>query len=228
VIKGFLQSTLFSKTLVALTGAVLVGFLIAHLSGNLLLYLGADTFNAYGQSLKDMPAVVWGARFILLIAIVIHIYATITLTNLNKNAKPIGYAKPQYVSTKFSGRMMFIAGITILAFVIYHLPHYTLGWIQPEYFSFKDSMDRHDIYTMTVMGFRNPIISLFYIVAMLGVGVHLHHGIRSMFQTMGIYGEEINKKIEKVSLAITILVTFGFISIPISVLVGIIGKSVNL
>ncbi|MDC1067977.1 succinate dehydrogenase cytochrome b subunit [Candidatus Kapabacteria bacterium] len=217
------RSVIFAKVVVALTGLVMVGFIIGHTSGNLLIFVGQDAINTYAQGLKDIGAALWVVRSALIISVVLHIYYTLKLTALNKAAKPIGYKKTTYKRSTFASRNMTILGLTILFFIIYHLLHYTFQVTHPQFKDLQDSLGRHDVYNMIVAGFQNPIICIFYILGVLGLGYHLRHGIQSMIHTIGLNSDSAKKYSNLFAKLITIFAVVGLGSIPISVLIGLVG-----
>lgn len=231
MLSNFLKSTILSKILVAITGAILILFIIAHTSANLLVYINPDAFNAYGAGLRKLGALLWVARGGLLLAVLVHIIATIRLTIYNKTAKPIGYTVTGYVTSTFSSRTMVVAGLTLLCFIIYHLLHFTLGVTNPEFMTheFKTILhgeEVHDVFKMLVLGFRNPLVSGFYILAVSGLGLHLNHGVKSLFHTLGIAGPVFTPTIAKISTAFAIILCGALISIPISVMLRIVGANI--
>ena len=220
------NSLIISKMLVAITGLMMVGFILGHTAANVLVYLGPDLgrelLNAYGAGLRETPLLLWGARGGLIIALIVHVLLTIKLVMLNKSAKPVSYKVKNHKRANFASQGMAIFGLVILFFLIYHLMHYTFGITHPEFMEYVDAKGRHDVYRMVITGFQQPIISVFYVVAVIGLGFHLKHGIQSMIHTLGITSNKImvitNKVSNLLSIAITILLAF----IPISILLGLV------
>lgn len=217
------KSVIFAKAVVAITGLAMVGFIIGHTSGNLLMYVGPDAINAYAQGLRDLGPGLWVARIVLLISVILHIYYTLKLTAMNREAKPVGYKKKTYKRTTFASKNMTILGVTILAFLIYHLLHYTFQVTHPQYAEWEDALGRHDVYRMVVAGFNKPIISIFYVIGVLGLGYHLRHGIQSMVHTLGFNGDSTKKYANLFAKLITAFSVIGLGSIPIAVLLGLVG-----
>jgi succinate dehydrogenase / fumarate reductase cytochrome b subunit len=151
----------------AISGALLLVFLVVHMSGNLLVLKGPDAFNDYGHFLKTHPQLLWPARIGLLVLFVLHIYLGISLARENRAARPTPYASKNTVQATLASRTMALTGLLILAYLIYHLLHFTIGVVQPQFFSGVDGQGRHDIFTMFVLGFRDPIIFASYVVAQL-------------------------------------------------------------
>jgi succinate dehydrogenase / fumarate reductase cytochrome b subunit len=223
--RGFLQTSVGKKSIVAITGALLLGFVIAHMLGNLQIFLGADRINSYAKTLQDLGGLLWVARIGLLVAFVVHIAMAIKLTLENKAARPVPYAVNKVHHATLASRIMPYTGTVILAFVIYHLLHFTLASFNPEYKQLMDDQGRHDGYKMVIAGFSNPLSSLFYILAQaclaLPIG-HLSHGIFSIFQTLGVNHPNIDGRIKLASFGVSMVIFLGNSSIPVAVLAGVI------
>ncbi len=226
---GFLKSNILSKFVVAITGLILVGFIIGHTLGNLLIFAGPEALNTYAVGLKDLGPGLWVVRIVLIVAFILHIITTINLVRQNKKIAT-GYKVSNYKASTFSARFMGYAGLTVLFFVLYHLAHFTLGFVDASTFGMETTLENgrvvHDVYSMVVIGFRNVIVSLFYILAVSFLGLHLKHGIHSMFQTLGIHGKKFTPMIQKVSAIVAIIIVISLISIPISIMLGIVGGQV--
>lgn len=216
----FWHSSIGKKIIVAVTGIVLVGFLLGHLSGNLLMYVGADAFNEYAAFLHSMlhGAGVWIARIVLLTCLVLHVAATIGLVVANKEAKGPNYENPETSVASGSSRIMIWSGLTILAFVIFHILHYTVR-IDSELANLGDN---GDAYGMVVLGFKSIWVSLFYIIAISLLCSHLSHGVASIFQTLGLRTRGNAALINNFAKIYTAIIWVGFVSIPVAVLTGII------
>jgi succinate dehydrogenase / fumarate reductase cytochrome b subunit len=217
------RSVIFAKVVVAITGLIMVGFMIGHTSGNLLMYVGQDAINAYAQGLRDLGAGLWAARAVLIVSVLLHIYYTLKLTALNKSAKPIGYKKKTFKRSTFASKNMTILGVTVLLFLIYHLAHYTFQVTHPEFKSLEDNLGRHDVYSMILAGFSNPMIGVIYILGVVGLGYHLLHGIQSMVHTLGFNSDTAKKYSNLFAKLITAFTVVGLCSIPIAVLTKVIG-----
>ncbi len=211
-------SSIGKKLVVALTGLVLVLFLAGHLSGNLLMYVGRDAFNEYAHFLHTMlhGAGVWIARVVLLVMLVLHVVATISLTRQNRAARQ-AYEYKATIQASKSSRIMIISGLTILAFVIFHILHYTVR-VNAE----LAQIGEEDPFGMVVLGFKNLWVVIFYIISITLLCSHLSHGVASIFQTLGVRSKKASSAIRGLSNLYTLVIWAGFISIPISVLVGII------
>lgn len=226
---GFLKSNILSKIVVAVTGIILVGFIIGHTLGNLLIYGGPDAINAYAIGLRDLGGLLWLVRIVLVIAAILHIITTIKLVRHNREVAG-NYKLHNYKAATFSGRFMAYAGLAIFFFVLYHLAQFTWGLVDTSNYAKETTLANgrmvHDVYTMVVLGFRNIIVSLFYILAVIFLGLHLKHGVHSMFQTLGIHGKKFTPFIQKVATLFAFIIVVSLISIPISIMLGLVGGQV--
>jgi succinate dehydrogenase / fumarate reductase cytochrome b subunit len=220
-------STVGRKYLVAVTGILLVLFLIGHLVGNLLLYAGRDAMNSYAQGLKNLGAGLWVIRAGLLAVFVVHISLAISLNLASKKARGVAYAsplKPQVSS--FATRSMVLTGLLVLAYVVYHILHFTVGAIQPSGHALvqklADGTERADVYSMVVAGFQNIAVSLSYVISMAILALHLKHGVSSIFQTLGWNHPSYNGLFGKLGVGLSLLLFVGFSSLPVSVLLGLV------
>jgi succinate dehydrogenase / fumarate reductase, cytochrome b subunit len=220
----FWASSIGKKLVVAITGVMLVGFLLGHMTGNLLVYQGREDLNDYAYFLHHFLHGwgIWLARFGIIAAFVLHIIATISLTRQNRAARSSQYACETTVQASPSSRLMIWSGLTVIAFVIFHLFHFTVR-VDPALASLKDPADpsRHDVYGMLIAGFQNPLIVLFYLVSITLLCSHLSHGIASIFQTLGLRTEKTRVPIERLGLAISVLLWIGFLSIPLLIVTGV-------
>lgn len=214
------DSTLGKKYIMALTGFALFAFVIVHLMGNLQIFLGREPLNAYAAFLKSKPVLLWMARVGLLVVFVLHILTAVQLWQRNRAARPVKYAVGKPPVSTLANRTLIVSGAIILAFVIYHLLHFTVGITDPQAYALRDSLNRHDVYGMVVEGFRHPLVSAFYIVAMALLCLHLSHGVSSMFQSLGIRNNVYDKSFDRFAKIAAALIFIGNCSIPIAVLVG--------
>jgi succinate dehydrogenase / fumarate reductase cytochrome b subunit len=217
-----LSSTLGTKTMVAVTGAFLALFVLGHMAGNLQIFLGQDAVNTYAAGLKGMPGPLWAARIALLAALVLHIVGNVKLRARNQAARPQEYAVKKPVKSTLYSRTMLLSGLVILAFVVYHLAHLTLGLIHPEYHALTDAEGRHDVFSMTVLGFQDPIVAISYLVAMGLLFMHLAHGVASLFQTFGLRALHWRETIDLGGRLFAIAVVLGNVAMVVACLVGII------
>jgi succinate dehydrogenase / fumarate reductase, cytochrome b subunit len=219
------QSSIGKKIIVALTGAAMMGFLMAHLLGNLLIFAGPDAINSYGKKLHDLGPLLYVARFGLLATVVIHIVATIQLVRMNRAARPQKYAVDTVRQASKSSRIMIWSGLTILAFILYHLAHFTwaLGndYRNPAFTRYWLPDGSHNIYTMVIDGFRVWYVSAFYIIAMFLLCSHLSHGFSSVFQTLGLATTRTRQPINIAGNLFAWGLFLGNISIPLAILSGL-------
>ncbi len=222
VIATFCGSSIGRKILVAATGLGLLLFLAGHLAGNLLIYAGPEAINTYAYELKHAlhGSLVWIVRAGLLTMLVIHVVFTIKLTQENKAARGHRYAHGKTVQASQASRTMILSGLVLLAFVIYHLLHFTVQTTGVEAKPLPDG--RHDVYSMMVAGFSNVWVSGFYILAMALLCAHLSHGFASVFQTLGLRTEKTKRLLKTLGVAYALVIFFGNISIPISVMANIV------
>ena len=214
---GFARSSIGRKVIMAVTGAILFGFVLVHMIGNLQVYLGPEAMNHYAVFLRQVlhGTGLWIARAILLAAVILHIWSATSLTLTSRKARPIGYREQKWRESTYASRTMRWGGVIILLFVIYHLLHFTTGTLHPSFIE-------GDVYHNFVAGFRSVPVSLFYIFAMLALGLHLRHGLWSMCQTLGVSHPRYIRAARIGAWAFAILIVVGNISFPLAVLAGIV------
>src|SRR5579862_368150 len=210
---SFWHSTTGKKIVMAVTGAILFLFVIGHMLGNLQVFEGPAKINAYGHFLHSLGEILWAERIGLLAAVVLHITATVQLALRNKKARPVGYSRREAINSSYAARTMYWSGPIVLAFVIFHLLHLTAGMIAP-----GAAFIEGDVYHNVVSGFQVWWVSVWYIVAVSLLGLHLRHGLWSMFQSLGIHQPQHTARLKAAAIWIAVLIVLGYISIPISVL----------
>ncbi len=186
------MSTLAEKYIMALTGLGLILFVLVHLAGNLFIFFGRDALNSYAAELEDHFLVLWTARIGLLLAFVTHVGIGVHLTRRNRVARPVRYAVLKPAQSTWAGQNMLLTGLVVLAFLVYHLLHFTLGITDPANFKSSvpaDARGHADVARMVVAGFSQLPVAVAYIVAMLFLGLHLAHGSWSVFQSLGMCSE---------------------------------------
>jgi len=220
-IVAFYRSAIGKKAVMAVTGVFLFGWIFLHMLGNLKVYTGAEHYNAYAAFLITMGAPLLpnkGAlivvRILLLIAVWLHIQAATQLTIMNRNARPVGYTDRDYVSATYAARTMRWGGVIIALFVIYHLLHLTFGTLHPDFIE-------GDVYHNFVTGFQVWWVSAIYIIANLALGMHLYHGLWSMFNSVGLSHARFNPWKRAFATVFSVIVTLANVSFPIAVLAGI-------
>ncbi len=225
IIENLFKSSLGKKYIMAVTGFALFLFVIAHLAGNLQIFLGPEAINRYGNFLQTNPEIIWPARIILLVLVGLHIWSAIQISAENKAARPVSYAVYKPVASSYASRTMLMSGLIILAFIIYHLLHYTvlvqaINGTGQNFAVFEDSEKRHDIFKMMVLGFRVPWVSLFYIIGMALLCLHLSHGVSSMFQSLGWKNQAYRGFLDKLAYSLAALIFVGYASIPVAIMLG--------
>src|SRR5947209_14124079 len=209
--------------IVALTGVILMLFVIGHLLGNLQIFLGPRWVNDYAQHLRDLGPLLWAVRVTLLIAVFLHIYFTVSLALENRRARPQRYQKRDYIKASYASRHMVVSGLVVLAFIVFHLLHFTARKFNPRFPLLKnDPLNHYDVYSMMVYGFQNVYVSAFYIVGLFLLTLHLTHGSSSFFQSLGFNNQRLTPKLAVGGRIFAWLIFIGYVSIPISVLIGFI------
>ncbi len=181
-------SSLTSMYVMAVTGLILMLFVLVHMAGNLLIFSGRDSLNAYAYGLEEHSALLWAARAVLLLVFVIHIATGVLLTLQSRAVRPIRYVYWKPLQSSWAARHMLLTGLFLLAFVVYHLLHFTFGVTDPEHFKYaipNDPRGRYDVAGMVVGGFSQTPVAVGYIVVQILLGLHLTHGGWSWFQHLG-------------------------------------------
>jgi succinate dehydrogenase / fumarate reductase cytochrome b subunit len=215
---GFVDTTIGKKAVMAVTGLVLFGFVIGHMAGHLQMFLGPDVYNAYAHSLKASAPILWGVRSLLLISVVLHVWAAVTLVARTNAARPVGYRMKRDVTTTYAARTMKYSGPLLLAFIVFHVMHFTAPGIPMGNYVH----DPEDPYSNFVNAFHIPWVTLLYVVAMSLLALHLYHGAWSFMQTLGLNHPKYNEKRNKGAKAAALAVAFGFAIVPIAVLLGLV------
>src|SRR5213595_1021579 len=222
-VTGFYGSSVGKKMIVAVTGIILILFVIGHLLGNLQIFLGPDWINGYSQHLRDLGPLLWAIRIFLLAAVTIHIYATIQLAIENRRARPVPYIEKEHVKATFASRHMLMSGLIVLAFIIYHIAHFTVRVTDPRFALLKaDPLNHYDVYSMMVYGFQSYLVSGFYVLGLFLLTLHLSHGSSSFFQSLGLNDKKLAPRLALGGRIFAWLLFAGYTSIPIAILIGII------
>lgn len=216
----WLFSSIGKKTVVAVTGIILVLFLLGHLAGNLTFFAGPDWINAYAVHLRDLGPLLWAVRCSLLVVVGLHIFFTMKLWQENHAARPDKYARATHIRATVFARTMRLSGLVVLAFVVFHIAHFTLLIVHPEFRAWHDAEGRHDVFRMIVAGFSYPLVSAFYVLSLGLLAFHLSHGIASLFQTLGLSNRGLQPVFTTAGRMIAWALFAGFAAIPISVLLG--------
>jgi succinate dehydrogenase / fumarate reductase cytochrome b subunit len=210
----FYGTTIGKKAVMAVTGVILFGFLIGHMLGNLQFFAGPEKLNAYAEKLREVPPLLWGVRLTLLFAVVLHIAVSVQLARLQWTARPVAYVKRGNAGSTYASRTMYWSGPIIAAFVIYHLMHLTWGIGGLPFEELRP-------YENLVAGFSNPFVSLAYMIAMSLLGMHLYHGLWSLFQSLGVSHPRYTPKLKLFAKLFTFIIVLGFASVPLAILMGV-------
>ncbi len=223
---GLYQTAVGKKWVMAVTGIMIMGFVLVHMIGNLHMYEGPERFNAYGEALRDLGGhliprtwALWGLRLGLITAFFLHIHSAATLTIMNRKARPQGYQAPRhYAAANFASRSMRATGVIILLYLIFHLGDLTWGWF------LGDDYIRGDVYNNVTRSLSNIPIAIIYILANIAVAVHLYHGAWSMFQSLGWNNPKLNAARRLFATGFAGLILVGNLSFPILNLAGVVSQ----
>ena len=213
----FWQSTNGKKVVMAVTGAMMFLFVVGHMLGNLQMFEAPEHINAYGHFLHNLGELLWIERGVMLLAIALHITATVQLALRSKAARPVGYSRKEAINSSYASRTMYWSGPIVLAFIIFHLLQFTAGYLHPQ----AQFLEGH-VYKNVVSGFKVWWVSVWYIFAMGLLGLHLSHGLWSMFQSVGLGHKRNTVLLKSAARLIAWAIVLGYISIPISVMLGFI------
>jgi len=237
---NFLRSSIGRKILMALTGLILVGFVTGHLIGNLQIFGHPDRINGYASFLQSLGPLLWLVRLVLLATVAVHIWAAVTLSLENVSARgPEAYGVRKWLQATFASRYMKQTGFVVLAFIVYHIAQFTVGvggtpfktelpgWTMLEdakEFGFPlaaKGQEVHDVYSMVFLGFANPVVSIFYIIAVGLLSLHLLHGVDALFQTLGLRNHRWAGCLRRVVAVYSLLYFLGSLAIPGAILTGL-------
>jgi succinate dehydrogenase / fumarate reductase cytochrome b subunit len=213
-VRGLVQSTVGKKVIMAVTGLVMVAFVIGHVLGNLLVFRGAAALNGYAATLKSTGGLLWLVRFVLLASVLLHVWSAIGLTRADLAARPVGYHRKKPQVATIASRTIRVGGVLLAVFIVFHLLHFTTGTLQPAPFS------EHDVYANMMGSFAVPWVAGFYVVAMMALGFHLYHGVWSSFRSLGLNRPSSNPLHRRLALVVSVLVWAGFTAIPVAIFAG--------
>ena len=217
-----LSSSIASKTVMALTGLGLLGFVIVHMLGNLQIFAGPDKLNAYAKTLQDLGPLLWVMRAGVAALFLVHILSAFAIVRANRAARPVAYVGRKDQVTTYAASTMIYSGLIVLAFVVFHLLHLTLGVTHPAHYASRTPTGGHDVYAMVVLGFQQAPVALAYVVAQAVLCLHLSHGASSAFQTLGVTHPRLAFLKAGFGKAVAAVIFVGNVSIPLSVLAGLV------
>ena len=221
-------SSVGRKMIVALTGIILMLFVVGHLLGNLQIFLGPEWINGYAQHLRDLGPLLWAIRGFMLLTVLLHIYFTIQLALDNRRARPTDYRNKEYTKASFASRHMAVSGLVVLAFIVFHLLHFTGHKFNPQFPLLKnDPLNHYDVFSMMVYGFQNVYVSAFYIVGLFLLTLHLTHGAASFLQSLGLNNRKFSPALELGARIFAWLLFLGYASIPVAVLLHLVQPAQN-
>jgi len=212
------RASIGKKALVAVTGAVLFGFVVVHMLGNLQVFSGPEALNGYSHALHKVPELLWGARAILIVAVVVHIGVSLSLVKQSAAARPVAYRVKRDLATSYAARTMKWSGPLIALFVVYHLAHLTWPGVAMGGYAHAAG----DVYANVVNGFRVPWVAAIYVAAQVMLGLHLHHGAWSLFQSLGLDHPRYDTARRWIPRGLAAAVVLGNIAMPVAVALGLI------
>ncbi|HMB54445.1 MAG TPA: succinate dehydrogenase cytochrome b subunit [Thermoanaerobaculia bacterium] len=220
---SFYRSAVGKKATMAVTGIVFWGFVVGHMAGNLKLFAGGEAFNEYAHFLREIgyplvphSGLLWVARVVLLVSLALHVHAAVTLTLLNRRARPEGYAEREPQQIGIAERTMRWTGFALLAFIVYHILHFTTGQAHGNFIP-------GDPFANLTYAFENVAVVAIYVVAMLFLSLHLYHGLWSLFQSLGWNHPRFNGWRRVFAVAFALIVSLGFALVPLAVFTGLAG-----
>ncbi len=211
------------KAVMAVSGLLMVLFLVGHLAGNSSIWGGSNALNSYAFHLHELPALVWGTRIVMGLALVFHVVLAIAVTLRNRESHPERYAVSRSLRATFAGKTMIYSGLIILAFIGYHLLQFTFQ-ATPGLVISRDALQRFDVYAMVSAAFHTGPIVLVYVVGMVALFLHLAHGIQSVFQTLGLNNAKLLPGFFAGSRVAAVIFLAGFAAIPVLIFAGIFAK----
>jgi succinate dehydrogenase / fumarate reductase cytochrome b subunit len=225
-ITTLLTSSVGKKFVMAVTGLALFGFAFGHMVGNLQVFLGFEALNRYAAFLQGLGELLWVVRLGLLAMVALHIWMAVSLHFANKAARPIAYEKQELVAASYASRTMIWSGLIVAAFIVYHLMHYTaciqaVNLTGRDFSALEDVKGRHDVYAMVVLGFKQPVVAGFYVLAVFLLCLHLSHGVSALFQSLGLKSPANKCAIECGAKLVSWFIFAGYVSVPIAVQLGL-------
>lgn len=222
LIRNVFTSSLGKKYIMAVTGMALFGFVVLHMVGNLQIFLGAESLNRYGDFLQSNMELIWPARIGLIVLVLLHIWSAIKLSIENKRARPVSYSQNKNTAASYASRTMLMSGLIVAAFIVYHLLHFTVqvpevNLTHQNFMELHDAKNRHDVFTMMIVGFSNPLVCGFYVLGIALLCLHLSHGVSAMFQSLGWKNGAYSCALDCFARTASLLIFLGYISIPVAI-----------
>lgn len=215
VVTRFWHSTIGKKAVMAVTGLIMIGFLVSHVLANLQVFAGPLLINEYAAALRRLGPLLWIARGVLLVSLILHVVAAYQLTRRKQTARPVGYADAAPQVSTFAARTIRWGGVLLLVFIVFHLLHFTFGTVHPAF-------DAKDVYGNIIVGFERWWVVLAYLIAMAGLGLHLYHGTWSSIRTLALSRPSTDPFRRRVVAVLAWAIYLGFSVIPIAVLAGLV------
>jgi len=212
------STTIGKKVVMALSGTVLFGFSLVHMLGNLQMFVGREAINGYHALLYDKPLFLWTARAVLLIAVAAHIASAVALTRQNRAARDVAYQRQHHVATSYAARTMFVSGVLLGLYLVYHVSHTVLGLTAG--LGYQHSAT--DLYANQVATYQHPWAVALNVAMALVFGSHVYHGAWSLLQSLGINHRRYNRALRTGAMALAVVICAGFVSVPLGVLVGVV------
>lgn len=221
---GFYRSTIGKKIIMAVSGLIGIGFVIAHMAGNLQVFVGADKINAYGGLLHGpLAEVTWGLRVVLIVAVALHVLMAVQLTQRALSARPVSYEQREPQVSTLASRTMRWGGVLLMVFIVVHILHFTTQRIDPAGWVGKtDAAGHRDIYGNIVASFHLWWVTTFYVAAMIALGLHLYHGAWSSLRTLGYAKPSGHPLKRRIAIGVAVIVWAGFTLVPLGVVAGVI------
>lgn len=207
------HSSIGKKAIMAVTGMIGIGFVVGHMIGNLQVFQGPEKLNAYAEALRAYPALLYFVRAVLLGSVILHIVAAYQLSRMSWQSRSESYERWRPVASDYASRTMRWSGPILLLFIIYHLLDFTFGTVNPDFV-------QGDVFHNVISSFTSWYVTAFYVVSMLALGLHMYHGIWSMFQSLGLNNPKYNTYWKNLAVVITGIVVVGNIVMPLAVFLG--------
>lgn len=215
-LRVFWDSSIGKKVVMGATGVIMVGFLVFHMAGNLQIFIGRETINKYSAILHTSEELLWVARIVLIVSVLLHIVSAYQLTIRDHAARPVAYKKYERQSSTIGSRMMRWGGVLILVFIPLHLLNFTTGGWHPAF-------EHGDVYGNLVYAFQQwPLLAVFYVVVMVFVGLHLYHGAWAMLRSLGVAKPSLNPLERKFVSLLAWVVALGFVAVPAAIVLGLV------